>query len=106
MTDAIEPDFEILRRPEPPRPPPYDCVICCRTIEADRWTMQRDFPRYQPPVCEPCQRRWASLTRRRPPRITRGDHRNLLRLSALIQALNWEVINGNGRSPIRTVSAW
>lgn len=98
--------FELLRRPDPPRPPPFECVICSRVIEADKWTIERDFPRWRPPVCEGCQRRYASLTRLRPPRITRGDHRNLLRMSALINALNWEIFNGNGRSPIRTVPAW
>lgn len=94
-------DFDILERPEPPLPPPFDCAICRRTIEANRWTIERDFPRYRPPVCEPCQRHWASATKLRPNHFTRGDHRNLLRLSALITALQWEIMNGNGRSPFR-----
>jgi hypothetical protein len=107
LTDPAD-EFPIVirRRPEPPRPPPFECAICVRTVEANQWAMERDFPRYRPPVCESCQRHWASMTRLRPSGITRGDHRNLLRLSAITQALNWEIHNGNGRSPIRTVTAW
>lgn len=97
-------DFELVERRGPPAPPPFDCAICCRTIEAHRWTMERDFPRYRPPVCESCQRHWAVATKTRPNRMTRGDHRNLLRLSALITALQWEIVNGNGRSPFRSLA--
>lgn len=106
MSDRHELAMEILRRRPAMLPPAFDCAICQRTINANQWTMERDFARYAPPVCESCQRKWANLTRMRPPRITRGDHRNLLRMSALISALNWEIHNGNGRSPIRTIPAW
>lgn len=67
--------------PEWIEPPPFDCVICRRTIHADRWLPRR----HQPPICNSCTVRGGHQVRI--PGMTRGDHHTLQRLTAITYAL-------------------
>jgi hypothetical protein len=94
-------DFQITRRPEPPLPPAFQCAACERVIEPDRWHPDR----HREPLCAYCERNWSKVPSLRPAGITRGDHRILMRLSAITNALAWEVINGKDRFQKRYITA-
>lgn len=66
-------------------PPPFVCVICRRTITAERWTRRAEF---RPPICNYCST--PERGRTRTPGMTRGDHRQLMRLAAVAEALAGE----------------
>lgn len=94
-------DLCVWLKPEPPLPPPFECVICRRTIMSNRWELTTQ----QEPVCTGCERHWAgSGIKNRPSNLSRGDHRKLVRFSAVMQALNWEILNG--KRSRRSVATW
>jgi len=96
MNDTYECEVVITRKPEPELPPPFDCVICERTIVADRWSVDRHVP----PLCFGCEIYQGHQVRI--PGMTRGDHRMLQRLTsitgALQRAATWEPKYGRVRS--------
>jgi hypothetical protein len=86
-------DIVLRRRPEPAAPPPlFVCVICQTEIRPPRH-FQREGEKDRAPICNSCAEHWAAH-RFRPFGLTRGDKRRTQRLSAITQALNWEVHNG------------
>lgn len=86
--DADDIEVVVTRREWTP-PPPFRCETCERSIEADRW---RDMGRA--PICASCVRRWSSMSRLRTRGMTRGDLKVLGRLSAVLNCLQWEILNG------------
>lgn len=93
--DAIEIDVRVVRREPPPGPPPFDCAVCGRTVAPDLWQRWKRWPDFdRPPVCNACVRHWSNLSRLRYPRCSRDDMAALHRLSAMLNALNWEIWNG------------
>lgn len=67
-------------------PPPFACVICERVVEPSPWHWQRD---HKPPVCGYCSNSHGHQVRI--PGMTRGDHHQLQRLTALIGAMGVNV---------------
>ena len=63
-------------------PEPFECVVCRRTIHADRW---RSHIAHKPPVCYSCANGRGHQVRI--PGMTRGDHHTLQRLTAVTDAL-------------------
>ena len=97
MDDAFEADPIVTRktdfwdrweRDHPPIPP-FVCVSCDRTIKPDPYLFHHED---QEPICLMCVRNFGQHLR--PTRITRGDHRVLMRLKAITERLQWEIING------------
>ena len=88
-------DFEVRLRPQEPAPI-FDCVICEQVRGGQKFLWDRDRDDADP-VCGACLRFWSDHPRL--PRTSRGDHRILRKLDALITRLNWETYNGGGRSP-------
>jgi len=66
-------------------PPPFVCVVCGRMQEATPWTRRAEF---RAPVCNYCSTPWRCRTRT--PGMTRGDHRQIMRLAAVAEALAGE----------------
>lgn len=92
---AYVPEFKLVRRPKPPPPPPFQCVACKKTIrQDDPWTYRYTE---KPPICNACVRRWMTFTGIVPNRASRGDYAVMQRLSAVIECLEWEIHNGDGR---------
>ena len=90
---AFAPEFVVVRKPWQ-RPETFDCVICLQTREF-QWREQR-LTRASRMVCDACALKWGNHLGGRY-RATRGDRRQFQRLSALTNALVWEIHNGKNR---------
>lgn len=88
LADQFDPP--VIRR-SPESPPPFDCVGCKREIRPGPWDRPEEST---PPFCRSCLLQWSSVTRLGIASATRGDMRRLVRLSAGINMLQWEVRNG------------
>ena len=88
--DAVDFDIVITRRPEPERKW-FQCVICKEAVEIPPegylWRAKQ-----KPPLCLGCIRHWGS--RNSGPVFNRQNYRTLQELSAIINKLQWEIING------------
>lgn len=95
VSDAYEADPQVTRKDEwwnQPDPEPWICVSCDREVKPDRWLEMTGRTQDKPPFCPYCVRNFGHFLR--PNRITRGDHRVLLRLNATVHRLQWEIRNG------------
>lgn len=87
--DAAYVRARITRRP-PPELDTFNCAICGRTVNEGPWVYHQ-----QPkPLCGYCESHWSSGCRVKPTGINRADMRRLMVISALREAINWEIHNG------------
>lgn len=63
-------------------PAPFTCVMCGCEQVAYPFTRTADF---QPPICRSCSRPYG--TKQRVSGMTRGDHRQLMRLLSIAEGL-------------------
>jgi hypothetical protein len=87
----MEIDVPVTRRAPPPERPAFRCSICERSISPSPWPYDAD---QKPPVCTGCTRHWGAGYGWNAQGGTRGDRIVMQRLSAVTQALKWEIMNG------------
>lgn len=80
--------FVIRRRPPPPAPPPFVCALCNQKREPDPWSRDQEVE----PICSSCERHWGNI--KRSSKVSRIDDRNLNRFAAVLNRLDWEIMNG------------
>lgn len=99
MTDddyAYVPEITVRRRPQPPPPEPFWCVIGEHMVEASKWAdwTHKVGAMGRAPICKMCMHRWSEKLKIKPRGITQADYIDLQRLSAITTRLIWESWNG------------
>ncbi len=86
----------VTRKPDPEPPEPYVCVICNAAVVMTGNQYSWPHPEFrQGPVCQGCTHHWgySNVCQRFHP----NERRKAMKLAAIIEALLWEIMNGNGR---------
>lgn len=86
----------VVRKSDPVPPEPYTCLICNETVTMAGTEWNWPHPEFRHgPVCQRCTHRWGYSNAYQ--RFHKDERRKVMKLAAVINALSWEVMNGNGR---------